>query len=628
MLTVVESLLPETGQWIGLGAALLVTLMFAALGRVQGVSNELPGANILFGWAIVASVLTIAGVLTPWVFTPFFWLLVGCAPVVLIWSYRRGGFEWPALLPVFVLGAPLLLIMAGKAPSEVDSFTHWLPNGLYITEHDGFLRSNRPASHSAYPGFPYNVTFLFYSISKLAGQFIENSVILFNVLLLLMYAGLIGWLLRESGSNAPRMGWKMAAFALFCATVLNPVFVRRIWLTSYPDMSTSVIVAFAGIAAWLWIEAGTRGEQTERAKAVAFAVLLTLLINIKQANLVLVVALVVASGMVAMREPEFGFKLYLKRLPILIGLPLVIYFVWRYQIVTVSPLNENKMLALADWPFERIPDLLRNMGTVVYRKALYFAIALVFVIWGLRAWIGRPKSSYERLVIIVGASFVGYNLFLMLIFVAHFNGYPQSYWRFNTHIGYLITATMIFGVGLAFHRYESMLRPGLLSVVRRGAVLLLVLVPTLELALATYWRYDLEIPKPLLRQAGQELARDLPRVAVIGAIVPGDQGNFTSIFSHYIAIERDDVRTSVLTKPQHLASFIRSAGARPAFIWAYCPAGWIEAALGVAVTPGNAALLARVNGVWKVDRQWPHRTAGGLTKVYKHFDLSKCAAGN
>ena len=51
------------------------------------------------------------------------------------------------------------------------------------------------------------------------------------------------------------------------------------------------------------------------------------------------------------------------------------YFTWRLLLV-VSPLTENKMAAVGDWPIERLPELLRYMG-VVPKGALLRARARV-----------------------------------------------------------------------------------------------------------------------------------------------------------------------------------------------------------------------------------------------------------
>ena len=624
MLAIVEAFLPETGQWLGLAAMLLVLVLFAGLGRIRGDDDDIPGVSFLRGWSIFAAVLTLVGVFGGWPFSPVYWGLWIAGLALLIWNRRAVISEILSLRAVFVLGLPLILILAGKAPSEVDSFTHWLPNGLFIFEADRFLRADGPSSQSAYPGFPYNVTFLFYAVSQIAGQFVENSIVQFNVVFLLLFASLLGWLLRRTDSAAAADTWKLAALTILLATFFNPVFVRRIWLTSYPDMATSVVVAFAGIAAWAWILSAAKPDGSERSRALTVAILLALLVNIKQANLVLVVALVVSSGMVALRDREIHFSIFLKRLPLLIGLPLVMYFTWRYYLVVVSPLTENKMAAVGDWPIERLPELLRYMGVVVYRKALFFALALGFVVWGLLSWIKRSPTPFDRLAIIVGATFVGYNLFLMLIFIAHFGGYPQSYWRFNTHIGYLITAATVFGLGQLYLLNKEKIEIWCGRTVPRIGMALVVAVPLLQVATANYWRYDLEVPKPMLRDAGRELAGTLPPNANVGVIVPGDQGNFTSMFVYYVRQSRADLYSAPINNDAELDKFLSSAEERPLHIWAYCPADWIGRRLGTSVRPGSATLLMQNQGRWRVVQEWPHRALDGITKIYKHFDISKC----
>ena len=627
MIATVNSFLPETGQWLALGAVLITVAMFSGLGRIRGVAQDLPGVSILYGWSILAAALTVTGVFTPLAFAPTFWTLAAVAAIALIISVRRGTLDLRPIIPFFALGAPLLLIMAGKAPSEVDSFTHWLPNGLYIVEHDRFLHPDRPPARSAYPGFPYNVTFLFLAASKFANAFVENAVILANVTWLILFAAVIAWLLRRSAAIPAGNDWKLAAFALLGATLLNPVFVRRIWLTSYPDMATSIVVLFAGLAGWLWIEAMVRRDETEFAKAAGFGLLLALLINIKQANLVLVVALVAACGMVVMRAPKVSLRLYAKRLLFVLGLPLLLYFSWRYYLVEVTPLNENKILPFAKWPFDQIDDLLGKMGVVIFRKPLYFALAFGFVIWGLRKWLSRPKSEFDRLAIIVGASFIGYNLFLLFIFISHFGGHPQSYWRFNTHLGYFIVAAAIYGFGLAYRTFSSQLPASIPGILKRGAAALIVVVPFLELGLANYWRFDLEIPKPLLREAGKDLAKILPQSAQVAAVTPSDQGNFTSILGHYGNLGRPDLHVSAVNKPAQLAKFFGRSAGNPTFVWAYCPRDWVSSALGTEVPSGQAALFIRKDDEWKVARLWPLRTPGQFVSVYKLFDLAKCAEG-
>ena len=624
MIDALNSFFPGSNQWIGLAAIILTITMFAGLGRMRGIASDMPGVSILIGWSVFVSVMTLAGVFTLASFSTVFWVLAAISLVTLIFTARHRILGIRPLVPYFVLGAPLLLIVAAKFPSEVDSFTHWLPNGLYILEHDAFLGPNGPPTKSAYPGFPYNVTFLFLAASKFAGNFVENAVILCNVVWLILFAAVIAWLLRRSKAVPSGHDWKLAAFSMFCATLPNPVFVRRIWLTSYPDTATSVTVLFAGLAGWLWIEAIVKHDRSELAKAATFAVLLALLVNIKQANLVLVITLVVSTGMVALRDHDASFPLYTKRLLLVMGTPLLLYFCWRYYLFEVVPLEENKIQPFADWPLDRLSDLLSKIGVVVYRKPLYFALAFGFVAWGMRTLISRPKSDFDRLTIIVGANFVGYNLFLLLIFIAHFGGHPQSYWRFNTHLGYLIIAATIFGFGVAYKTYRERLSERMPNIFKRISMMLIIILPALHLGLVNYWRFDLEIPKPMLREIGQDLARILPASANVAAIIPNDQGNFTSILRHYASQKRPDIIISSIKNTSQLDKFLRPPAEKSTFVWAYCPRNWLARKLAIDVPHSHAALFVRTADSWKVKRLWQLKTPGRFTRVYKLFNLSKC----
>ena len=144
MLAIVEAFLPEAGQWLGLAAMLLVLALFAGLGRIRGDDDDIPGVSFLRGWSVFAAVMTIVGVFGGGPFSPVYWGLWIVGLALLIWNRRAVITEVLSLRAVFVLGLPLILILAGKAPSEVDSFTHWLPNGLFIFEADRFLRADGP----------------------------------------------------------------------------------------------------------------------------------------------------------------------------------------------------------------------------------------------------------------------------------------------------------------------------------------------------------------------------------------------------------------------------------------------------------------------------------------------------
>ena len=625
MSAMIDYALPSAVQWSGLAGVLLGALFFTVLGRLAGVPDRLPETALISGWAILAAVLTVTGVFSGLPFAYPFWAMAAVSALAFGVLARRGGVKIPSdTLKILALGLPLLVIVTAKWPSEVDTFTHWLPNAEYIVANDSFPRPGLPAPWSSYPGFPYNFSFVSYVVGQFAGRFVENAAIVFNVVLLLAFAALLARLIRRAGPtpDAP-IGWGLAALSILLATLANPVFVRKIVLISYPDLATSVVLAFAGVLAWMWLDALAERRRDAGGLAVALTLALVLLINIKQANLVLFLALVISLAVIVWRDPKLEFRPFLRWLPFLLAAPLAIYVAWRFHLSHVMPLNEAKLLPVDKWAFEKLPHLLFVMGTVVLKKGHYFAIMAFFLVWSLRAVI-RPRGSFDRLALIVAGLFTGYTVFLAFIFIVHFGGYPQSYWRINTHLGYFGLAAFIYGLARLYHlRFAEV---GERLPMRQLAVALIVAVPLLQVATAGYWRFDLQEPKPTLRGNGLDLARTLPADAILVAYIPGDNGNFSWILRYYVTTARPDLRV-VLGKS--VKSTVETAGKptdRPIHVWSYCGTSDLGRAFKLKLPTDAAILLSRANGGWRVVRTWP-RTEVGRAGYHKNFDPKKCAAG-
>ncbi len=624
LLTIFQTLMPSPAEWAGLGATLAVTAAFAVVGRATMSKPALPGLSVLAGWAVVAFVMTTAGVFSSWPIAVAGGAVVALGAAGVVGRAARTGIDGPApeLLRVFALGVPFLVIAAAKAPTAVDSFTHWLPNGAYLFQHDLFPGPGRPAATSIYPGFPYNLTFLFDLVGRVAGGFFASTVIVFNVVLLLMFAALVARLIRDFAAPGARAGWGVAALAVLAATLFNPVFVRRIWLNSYPDTATAVIVAFAGICGWLWAESAGPEARAGRAQATALGLVLALLVNVKQANLVLVAALALGPGLIAWRDERIGLGRWLRHLPLIAGPALVLYALWSYYLIAVAPLHVNEIRPIATWPWHKVPHLLGEMAYVATHKGGYFALAILLTGLGVRALYRRPRGGFDRLAVISGTAFVVYNLFLFFIYIAHFQGNAQSYWRYNIHLGFLATAVAACGLAAAYGRWRDRLPR---RWVGYAASALVVLVPTAELAYARYWRFDLEQPKPMLREAGRDLARALPPDARLVVGIPGDNGDFSWIVHYYATVNRPDIAAQEAQSARQIVAAGHGALAQvPFFLWAYCGGPWLEQGLGISVPPGRAALIARRGAGWTLDRTWPHPVATGLETYSKHLDALKC----
>ncbi len=610
---------PSPAQIGGLAGVVATTFLFALLGRLVSAHRGLPEASVFAGWAVLASTLTVFGTVASAPLSYAFWPLVGLAAAFGTWAAFRGRLALPADgLRVAVLGLPLLAILAGKWPSEVDTFTHWLPNALYLVENDLLPGPGRPEPWSRFPGFPYNFTFVSYVASRFVGYFVANGAILFNVVLLLLYAVLVARLVLRGGGDARgRVGWPLAALGLLLATLANPVFVRRILFISYPDTATAITLAYAGVLAWLWLDALAERTQDGNGLALQLVLALVLLVNLKQANLVLFVALVASILVVMWRDPRIEAGRSRSWIAAMIVAPLAMYGIWRLYLAGAGTLGENKLLPVDKWPVDSLPKVLWLMGVVALKKSGYFAMMLFFVVYALRA-VRHPRTSFDRLAMLVGGVFVAYTLFLIFIYIAHFGGWPQSYWRFNTHLGYFGFAAAAYGGARLWRRWGRPLPD------RRLGIAAVALVLVLEFALLRYWRFDLEQPKPMLRRTGIDMAESLPRNAKVVALIPGDNGNFSWILRYYVTIDRPDL--SVITVRSVAAA--REQLARtgpPVLVWSYCGTAEMEMAFGLSL-PGTAAvLLARDGSGWRLVRRWPHPPIGGLLRYAKGFDPRVCA---
>lgn len=622
MSAMIDYALPSAAQWLGLAGVLLGVLFFTVLGRLAGVPDRLPETTLISGWAILAAVLTVTGVFTGLPFSYPFWAMAALGALAFGVLARRGRMIIPSdSLKILVLGLPLLVIVTAKWPSEVDTFTHWLPNAEYIVANDAFPRPDLPAPWSIYPGFPYNFTFVSYVVGQFAGRFVDNAAIVFNVVLLLAFAALLARLIRLAGPTPDvPIDWRLAALSILLATLANPVFVRKIVLISYPDLATSVVLAFAGVLAWMWLDALAERRRDAGGLAVALTLALVLLINIKQANLVLFLALLISLAVVVWRDPKLEFRPFLRWLPFLLAAPLAIYFAWRFHLSHVMPLTEAKLLPVDQWAFEKLPQLLFVMGKVVLKKGHYFAIMAFFLVWSLRAVI-RPRGSFDRLALIVAGLFAGYTVFLAFIFIVHFGGYPQSYWRINTHLGYFGLAAVIYGLARLYHlRFAEV---GERFPMRQLAAALIVAVPLLQVATAGYWRFDLQEPKPTLRGNGLDLARIVPADAIVVAHIPGDNGDFSWILRYYVTSARPDVRVVVAQTEKSTFDAADKTTDRPVYVWSYCRTPVLGRSFKLKLPADASLLLSKADGNWRVVRTWPHAT--GAAGYHKTFDRTMCA---
>ncbi|OAN55276.1 hypothetical protein A6A04_11515 [Paramagnetospirillum marisnigri] len=578
--------LPSASQLLALAGVLVVACGFSVIGAALGGRDRLPEADLLVGWSVVALVFVVFGGWLGFALTPLAVLsaLLAFGAGVVLW--RRGE---PMLdrdsLKVMAWMAPLLLATASMAPSQWDEFTQWLPNSRYLVLFDHFPGAAHPPSDSVFPAYPPGITVVYLLVSRLGGGFFDTIAPWFNLLLLAATARLAVRLFR--GDDQPT-GWTVCAWGVLAVTSLGTTFVPKLVLSGYADTATAVAVAFSAVL-------GLRLRQG-RAPVIQFGFVFALLPMTKQGNFALMGLLLVALGLDALlrREPlmHLGRRLALGLLPMALAV-----LAWRLHVT--AGVGELSVRPPATWEWHLLPAMLTSMKDVALSKGGYFGFGLVLVVLAVA---GRGRS---RLVTLFALCFLGYNLFLLFVYLAILAGYESanaaSFWRYNTHLGLFQMLVLALVAGEALRRLGLWGRPDL----RRAALALGGLAAVAVPFAALKWiRFDRNPAKLDAYRVIREMTPLVPFGApmlTVDARGTGFYGNFASYHMGYGRRMVANVTTfNVDGLGQGLAAY------RPAYLWVRTLNPAVVAVLGLPLDERASHLLAAEGTGWRVVKSWPY----------------------
>ncbi|MDA0305442.1 MAG: hypothetical protein O3B76_04045 [Proteobacteria bacterium] len=509
------------GQIISFASAALLWLGFCALGAVLTGPERYQEATPIYGWALISFTFTALGVFTPIPFTTLamgFGLLSIVAGVTVL---RRGDdFLPPGTLKVVVLTIPLLLLVSAMVGSQWDEFGHWLMSPRQLLEIDTFPDHSNKHLAGSLPAYPYGWHFVTYLASRIAGRLVENAAALVNVFLLLSFGLVAVRLLREGqmdneDEKAPFLvpGWGLLAVGGLAGTLLNPTFVQKIALTAYADVATTVTIGFGGVLGWKMLGALAAGDR-ESAKHLAWQVglVMLVLVNLKQATVVLFAFVVGAIVLAGLRDSAIRFADLMRTLPAMLAPGIVIYLIWRFYVTTELSGAEMSIRPFDTWLIGYIPEILWKMIVVLSKKGAYLGLMAVATVFAVRGFICF-KTPFDRLAVIVGAVFLGYNAFLFFVYVSTFGKFDglrvASLWRYNTHLGMLGVAFAAYGLGIL---WKDRVPAGIKEL--KLAWIPIALIVVAPFVFVKKLRFDRQPPVPFYRSVGADL---------VGIIKPGDQ---------------------------------------------------------------------------------------------------------
>jgi hypothetical protein len=417
------------------------------------------------------------------------------------------------------------------------------------------------------------------------------------------------------------LGWALCAVGTLGVTALNPTFVKKLVFTAYSDPSSAVLLGL-GCLAMLHLLEAVADDDNPRVRRIAwqFGLIAAALINIRQANLVLVVALCTGTLVAAWRDRRVPTFDVVRSMILPMVLPVVIYVAWRYHVAGNFDGGEFAIRPIAEWNLHLFTDVVGRMALVATKKGGYFTVMLVAVFIAIWAMPG-VRGPLDRLAIITAVVFVIYNGFLLFTYITAFGEYEAtraaSYWRYNTHLAGICVLFGAYGLARAW-RARMPMRTG--AKLRWAPIVLLLMMP---FVFAKKIRFDDHPIKNHIRVVGESLARTLKPNDRLAVIDETHNGEFAVIL-HYAVSRIAPVAASISSFDQRPAAAIRRTidDRKASHVWIFAATPKAQEVVGVALEEGASHLLKRAPGSgWLLERSWPY--AEGIVTRWTGFAVHR-----
>jgi hypothetical protein len=406
-----------------------------------------PGADMLVGFGLLGAALTVLAVVTP---VPLSGLMIALAALSIVaLAIRRqtpgGSATWIAL----ALVSPILIRAAGNQAALWDEFWHWLPSAAYAFSHDSLVKLGLPPSFSRFPGYPQATQLMIAAASLVAGRFLEAAGPVFNVVLLAGASALLADAVAAALARRKRLAAAGAPLFLVASAVavtilLNPGLDGNVVLASYADCGTMVAVGALGlIGVELLMGFAGRGAGNTEDLAWRFGFVAALLVNLKQANPVLLALVTAGLAAVALLDPAIEKRRALAQLPRMLGPAVVVFVIWRWYVMTHVPHGDFSFRSFDAWNFHLLPAVFAAAWGHIADAPLFHATMWTVAAAGVAAFFTSPRkvSEARALAMVCATVWLGYNVFLLAVYIGAMNIHEAEtaadYWRYGPHVALL-----------------------------------------------------------------------------------------------------------------------------------------------------------------------------------------------
>jgi hypothetical protein len=422
-------------------ALLPIGICTAAGSAIGAARYRLPGADMLVGFGVVGSALTILATTTS---VPLSWIMACLAILSVIAIAIRheipgGRTTWIAL----ALVSPILVVAATQEPALWDDFWNWLPSAAYAYWNNSLPRNDLAPSLSIFPGYPQALPLMIAAASFTGGRFLEAAGPIINISLLagssaLFAEALAATRIRNGRLITTEVPPVLVASAVAITITLNPGLDGSVALSSYADCGTMVGV---GALSLMGVEILARLSASDSTNVEGlswrFGLVSAMLVNLKQANPALLALLTIALVLIALRDPDLRTKRAAWQLPRMLIPAIVVTAVWHWYVAHYLPDDSQQTFRpIGSWNFDALPDMFVAIATYVADAPLFYALMWSVTAAGIVFFIQLPgKTSEARwLAIVCAVVWLGYNVFLLIIFLGVFSASDAygaaDYWRY------------------------------------------------------------------------------------------------------------------------------------------------------------------------------------------------------
>jgi hypothetical protein len=514
---------------LGLYQITLVFITLTMVGKLLiGQYKNLSGAVVLIGWGILCLLVTVSGVILKisLQYSLYVFVFIACISISLDF-YRLNNKKYfeenrQNLFKLLGLSLPLIWIVKDIQPSEIDVLCLILPNSAYLFDHNHFPTSTGPESFSDLPVAPYNTEFIPYLGSIFGGGFASNTLSLLTIFLHLTVSLLIAEILSYPKKE---FGFRVLAVSFALVTFLSPGFAPKLFFSGMGEGPIAICLFYAS---WIFVKLQEEKWSSKNYfLMISLALILTTLINIKQQAIGIVLSVVFGMLWIICHDikdenKKTQYKIILRFLTVTF-FPFLLFFMWRYYVITFFPDGELKVIPFREWIWIDIPKILLQMGIVLLKKG-YFLLSLLSVLYFYFRPPMSQKLSTKILTRLCFGTIVIFNGYLLMTYIGHFRE-EHSYYRYMSELSILISMTNI----LNLKDYVEDKYPLLwLSIFKKIGSFCIVLMLCLPIILEQLVRFDQDMPQPLMRQWVKHMGQVLQKDQSMAIMLNGDDGQVTS----------------------------------------------------------------------------------------------------